>query len=154
MLERVTAALADQLMTTVLGLRRLVRRQVAAQLPDLDPPPMRGAQMELLRTVEKEPGIGVAAAARKLHLKGNSVSTLVNQLVEAGMLRRDVDPADRRAVLLELTPKAHTRLETWRRARTELVAGKLATLSEKDIEAIGEALPALGRLMIAIEEDA
>lgn len=139
-------------MATVTGLRRRVRRRVAAQLPTLDPP-LRGAQIELLRVVETEPGIGVAAAARKLHLAGNSVSTLVNQLVDAGMLDRRVDPADRRAARLELTAAAHQRLTTWRRTRTEYVAGKLATLSEVDRTAISAALPALGRLLVAVEED-
>ncbi|GAB2990654.1 MarR family winged helix-turn-helix transcriptional regulator [Amycolatopsis acidiphila] len=145
--------LAESLMATMAGLRRRVRRRVAAQLPVLDPP-LRGAQIELLRVVEKEPGIGVAAAARSLHLAGNSVSTLVNQLVEAGMLHRRVDPADRRAARLELSTAAHDRLTTWRRTRTEFVAGKLATLSEADRTAISGALPALGRLLTAIEEDA
>lgn len=144
--------LAETLMSTVAGLRRRVRRRVAAGLPRLDPP-LRGAQIELLRVVDKEPGVGVAAAARTLHLAGNSVSTLVNQLVDAGMLHRRVDPADRRAAQLELTSAAQERLSTWRRSRTEYVAGKLATLSEVDIAAISGALPALGRLLTAIEED-
>nr|WP_091515498.1 MarR family winged helix-turn-helix transcriptional regulator [Amycolatopsis sacchari] len=139
-------------MVTVAGLRRLVRRHVAARLPELDPR-LRGAQIELLRVVEKQPGIGVAAAARRLHLAGNSVSTLVNQLVDAGMLERQVDPADRRAARLELTPAAHTRLATWRRTRTEFVAGRLAALSDVDREAIESALPALNRLLKAIEEE-
>ncbi|MTD57468.1 MarR family transcriptional regulator [Amycolatopsis sp. RM579] len=138
-------------MSAMAGLRRRVRRRVAAR-SGLEPP-LRGAQLELLRTVEMRPGIGVAAAARKLHLAGNSVSTLVNQLVEAGMLRRHVDPADRRAVRLELTGAAHARLTTWRRTRTQYVAGKLAELSEVDRTAIAGALPAIGRLLASIEED-
>ncbi len=138
-------------MAAIAGLRRRVRRRVAAQA-GLEPP-MRAAQIELLRAVEKEPGIGVAAAARNLHLAGNSVSTLVNQLVETGMLHRHIDSADRRAVRLELTPAAHERLTTWRRTRTEYVAGKLAELSEVDRDAIAGALPAFGRLLTAIEED-
>jgi DNA-binding MarR family transcriptional regulator len=145
------AALADNLMTTVAGLRRLVRRRVGAQLTRS---PLRGAQVELLREVEREPGIGVAAAARNLHLAGNSVSTLVNQLVDAGMLARHIDPADRRAAKLELTDAARDRLAVWRRTRTDFVAGKLATLSKEDTEAIAGALPALRRLLAAIEEDA
>lgn len=144
--------LAENLMATMAGLRRRVRRRVAAQLPDREPR-LRGAQIELLRVVEKAPGIGVAAAARNLHLAGNSVSTLVNQLVDAGMLHRRIDPADRRAARLELTTAAHERLGTWRRTRTEYVVGKLATLSEVDRAAIAAALPALGRLLTAIEED-
>ncbi|GAA1788893.1 hypothetical protein GCM10009682_08690 [Luedemannella flava] len=39
-------------------------------------------------------GIGVPAAARELRLAGNPVSTLINQLTEAGHLCRETDPAD------------------------------------------------------------
>lgn len=143
--------LAENLLAAMAGLRRRIRRRVATEAGVERP--LRGAQTELLRAVEKEPGIGVAAAARSLHLAGNSVSTLVNQLVDDGMLHRHVDPADRRAVRLELTDAASARLELWRRTRTEYVAGRLATLSDVDQKAIAEALPALGRLLTAIEED-
>ena len=139
-----TTQLAENLMITVASLRRAVRRKLRGQVPFA---PMRAAQVDLLRTVEKEPGIGVAAAARAMHLAGNSVSTLVNQLVDAEMLERHVDPADRRAARLHLTKAAEKRLETWRRTRTDYVAGALAKLSKKDIDAIGGALPALGRLL-------
>ena len=88
---------ADELMGLAAGLRRVVRRRLRAELPG---PALRGAQLELLQLVEAEPGVGVAAAARSLHLAGNTVSTLVNQLVAAGMVHRAVDPADRRAARL------------------------------------------------------
>jgi DNA-binding MarR family transcriptional regulator len=142
-----TTHLAENLMASIASLRRVLRRQVRAELPGI---PVRGAQLELLRTVEQQPGIGVAAAARALHLAGNSVSTLVNQLVEAGMLRRQVDPADRRAARLELTERAKTRLANWRRTRTEYVARALEKLSEEDLRAIEAAIPSLGRLLEAL----
>lgn len=112
--------------------------------------PLRGAQVEVLRTVEMRPGIGVAAAARALHMAGNSVSTLVNQLVNAGLLERQVDPEDRRAARLELTETAKARLANWRRARTELVARALDRLSEEDVRTLEAAVPALDRLLEAL----
>jgi DNA-binding MarR family transcriptional regulator len=142
-------ALAEQLLRIVLGLRRVVRRRLRSELSG---PALRGAEVELLRVVEEQPGIGVAAAARELHLAGNSVSTLVNQLIDARMLRREVDPLDRRAVNLELTESATQRLDNWRRARTGLVAGALAALSEQESAAITGALPALDRLMEILKE--
>jgi DNA-binding MarR family transcriptional regulator len=141
--------LAEQLMRTVLSLRRVVRRRVRTELPGA---PLRGAQTELLRVVEDQPGIGVAAAARELHLAGNSVSTLVNQLIDARMLRREVDPLDRRAARLELTEEARQRLDTWRQARTGVVSGALGALSDEDSRAIAEALPALEKLMVILKE--
>jgi DNA-binding MarR family transcriptional regulator len=113
---------------------------------------LRGAQAELLQQVEAEPGIGVAAAARALYLAGNSVSTLVNQLVDAGLLRRDPDPDDRRAVRLFLTPAAVERLAQRRRARRELLDDGLAQLAPTERAAIAAALPALEHLLATLED--
>src|SRR4051794_21631417 len=109
---------AQELMATVLGIRRVIRRRLREELPG---PRLRGAHVELLYVVESEPGIGVAAAAHTLHLAGNSVSTLVNQLLDAGLLRREVDPADRRAARLFVTEAAVARMSRWREARRRLV---------------------------------
>ena len=141
--------LADRLLGTVQGIRRVVRRRVRADVPGC---PLPGAQVEVLRVVADRPGIGVAAAARELHLANNSVSTLVNQLVDAGLLRREADPADRRAARLEITAAAADRMASWRRARTGLVADALAGLSEEDTAAIEQALPALEKLMGILKE--
>lgn len=135
---------ADELMGLVQGLRRVVRRRLRAELPV---PPLRGAQLELLQLVEEEPGMGVAAAARSLHLAGNTVSTLVNQLVAAGMVQRATDPADRRAAHLSLTDAARERLARWRSARRVLVGDALARLSATDVAALEAALPALKNLV-------
>lgn len=102
--------------------------------------------------VADHPGVGVAAAARELHLAANSVSTLVNQLVEAGLLHREPDPLDRRATRLELTAAATDRMAAWRRARTGLVADALTGLSEEDKAVIEQALPALEKLMGILKE--
>ena len=134
----------------VLGaLRRVIRRKLRDSVPA---PRLHGTQLELLALVEAQPGIGVAAAARALHLAGNTVSTLVNQLVTEGILVREVDPADRRAARLRLTEHAEARLAGWRRARTELVRTAVDQLPSTDQNALAAALPALRRLLAQLEE--
>jgi DNA-binding MarR family transcriptional regulator len=138
------AVLGDELMTAIAALRRLIRRRVGGTLPG---PRLRGAQVELLHVVQGQPGIGVAVAAKALHLAANSVSTLVNQLTDAGMLIRETDPADRRAIRLHLTEPAGRRLEHLRRTRIELVGAGVAELSTADRQLIAAALPALHALV-------
>jgi DNA-binding MarR family transcriptional regulator len=145
-----SAGLADELMTSVVALRRLVRRRVRSVVPG---PPLRGAQVELLRVIEQQPGIGIASAARVLHLAANTVSTLVDQLIDLGMLVRDTDPNDRRAARLWLTEAATQRLAAGRRARAELMAGVVTELSVADREALSGALPALRALLTALDPE-
>ncbi|GAA4695614.1 hypothetical protein GCM10023215_36810 [Pseudonocardia yuanmonensis] len=144
-----TPTTSDDVLRVVVGLRRVLRRRLRARFGG---PPLRGAQAELLQQVEAEPGIGVAAAARALHLAGNSVSTLVNQLVDTGLLRRDPDPDDRRAVRLFLTPAAVERLGQRREARRELLDAGLAQLDPAERSAITAALPALEHLLATLED--
>ncbi|MFC0546483.1 MarR family winged helix-turn-helix transcriptional regulator [Kutzneria chonburiensis] len=136
--------IADELMTTVMGLKRVVRRRMEVGRPE---PRLRGAHTELLRVVRGNPGIGVAAAAKELHLAGNTVSTLVNQLIDKELLRRETDPDDRRAARLYLTPKAVKRQAKWREDRTKLVEGALKELNARERAAIEKALPALRKLL-------
>jgi DNA-binding MarR family transcriptional regulator len=140
----------DELIDALTGVHRLLRRRLRPQIT----PQLRGAEVELLRLVVGRPGIGISDAAKELHLAGNSVSTLVNQLSRQGYLSRETDPADRRAARLMPTPAAEARIDEWRRRRSELVRGGLSRLDDKDREALGAAIPALRKLADNLHEEA
>ncbi|MER5544110.1 MarR family transcriptional regulator [Streptomyces sp. NPDC002589] len=143
-------SLSEELADTLVRIQRLIRRRLRG---GMNPPRLRGAEVELLRLVESRPGIGISDAARALHLAGNSVSTLVNQLVRDGFLLRETDPADRRAARLRLTEVAEKRLGDWRRRRAELVVRHVSRLDEADREALRAALPALRKLAAGLHEE-
>ncbi|WP_042393192.1 MarR family winged helix-turn-helix transcriptional regulator [Streptacidiphilus carbonis] len=143
MVERDQAKEANELAEVLGGLQRMMRRVLRQELSGAR---LRGAQVELLRLVKRRPGIGVAAAAKELHLAGNSVSTLVNQLVAAGFLEREADPRDRRAALLTVTAAARQRMAEWEARRGELIRRHVAGLPPEDRDALAAALPALRRL--------
>lgn len=138
----------DEFPALLVGIPRLVRRRLRQELTV---PRLRGAQVELLRLVAASPGLRVSAAAKELCLAGNSVSTLVNQLVAVSLLRREVDPADRRAALLHLTPEAAERLDTWTANHKALVDGLVAGLPAEDRQALVAALPALRRIAAGLQ---
>lgn len=142
--------LAGELTEQLAGFQRVLRRRLRS---GLTAPRLRGAQIELLRLADTRPGLRVSAAAAELYLAGNSVSTLVNQLVRAGLLRREPDPLDRRAALLYTTPAAVERLRAWDARRSALVRERLAALSEEDRAALRAALPALHRLTESLWRD-
>jgi DNA-binding MarR family transcriptional regulator len=147
-LEATTAA---ELAAAWGGVRRRLRRGARAVVGG---EPLRGAQIELLRVVETQPGIGVGEAAAALHLAPNTVSTLVGELVALGLLERRPDPDDRRAARLELTAAAHERIRRFRDERDRLLAAALAELDAGDVAALRASLPALERLLAALERGA
>ncbi|MFF4836100.1 MarR family winged helix-turn-helix transcriptional regulator [Streptomyces sp. NPDC001315] len=141
----------QELADALVGVQRLMRRRLRA---GLTVPRMRGAEVELLRLVETRPGIGVSDAAKELYLAGNSVSTLVNQLVRDGYLIRETDPADRRAARLLLTEAAEARLRAWQERRADLVRRHVSRLDETDREALRAAVPALRKLAVTLRKEA
>ena len=134
----------------LVGIQRLMVRRSQQGEGDLR---LRGAQIGLIRLVRANPGIGVSAAAKELHLAGNSVSTLVNQLVAVGLLERRTAAEDRRAVHLTVTPAAVERLLDWDARRTDLVRNQVAALDHEDRAALAASVPALRRLAQGLHED-
>ncbi|MEV0643286.1 MarR family transcriptional regulator [Streptomyces sp. NPDC050619] len=141
----------EELADALVGVQRLIRRRLRREMPD---PRLRGAEVELLRLVVAQPGIGISDAAKDLYLASNSVSTLVNQLARQGYLTRETDPADRRAARLLPTPAAEARLSEWRKRRADLVRRRVARLDEVDQDALREAIPALRKLVVELREEA
>jgi DNA-binding MarR family transcriptional regulator len=105
-----------------------------------------GAQIELIRLLRRRPETSVAEAAAELGLAANTVSTLVGQLVTAGVLQRTPDPDDRRVARLALTAAAQRRVERWRDQRAALLAEALAGLSRDDRAALRRAAGIMTRL--------
>ncbi len=143
-------ALASELTTAWGGVRRRLRRSARAKVGG---EPLTGSQVEVLRLVETQPGVGVRDAAAALHLAPNTVSTLVGGLVATGLLDRRPDPDDRRATQLHLTPAATTRLRRWRDERDRVLANALGHLDAADRGRLEASLPALERLLTALERD-
>ncbi|MFF0450184.1 MarR family winged helix-turn-helix transcriptional regulator [Streptomyces sp. NPDC004609] len=142
--------LAEELGELVVGVNRLVRRTLRGGVVG---PPLPTAQAELLRLVQLNPGIRVSAAARELRLAGNSVSTLVRRLTGRGLLLRETDPGDGRAVLLYTTPEAARRLKDWDDRRAALYRERWLRLGDEDRAALAAAVPALRRLAAQFQED-
>jgi DNA-binding MarR family transcriptional regulator len=140
----------DDFAEILVGVHRLMRRRLRTGVVG---PPIRGAQVELLRLVDRHPGARVSQAAERLGLAGNTVSTLVNQLVDAGLLRRETAADDRRAAVLHLTPAAERRLRDWQERREALMREQVGRLSEEDRAALAAAVPALRRLAQGLREE-
>ena len=89
----------------------------------------------------------VGEIAAGLGVSMPTASELVERLVEAGMVERATDPADRRRVLVGLTPRAEafgSRLRALRRAQLRAALERLAPAERptfvRSLEALVEAL--------------
>lgn len=79
-----------------------------------------GPQRLVLRLVGHQGRISAGQLAEALHVHPSSLTGLLKRLEDAGLLRRESDPRDRRRALFELTP-AGLRLNRQRRGTIEAV---------------------------------
>ena len=92
---------AEELRYLILAIQREGNRLFASELRPLGVTP---SQAEVLRVLSDHGPLTLAALGDLLVCEtGNSPSRLVDRLVAHGLVRRDVDPADRRYVTLSLT---------------------------------------------------
>ncbi|MEE6261853.1 MarR family winged helix-turn-helix transcriptional regulator [Plantactinospora sonchi] len=129
--------------TGLAEVQRVLRRSMSRRLGR---PPLPDAQVEVLRLVERRPGISVKEAAERLCTAANTVSTLVGDLVAAGLLDRERDPDNRRLVRLRLTPAAQDRIAAVTAERRDLLLRALDRLDEPARREIIQAAPHLRRL--------
>jgi DNA-binding MarR family transcriptional regulator len=137
---------ATELLDGMRRLRRLARRSTRNLVIPVTP-----AHGEVLQVVAEAPGIGVTECARALCLATNTVSTLVKELVALGLLDREQADADRRTYRLSLTPTAARMISEGRDRRADVVAAGLAKLADTDRRRLIAALPALNRLIAAVD---
>ena len=131
----------------VARLRRALRASIRTDYPAESLPI---AQVELLQALGDVPSLRIGDLATQLRLAANTVSGLASQLIEAGLVDRQADPADRRAGLLTLTIAGRQKLTDWQAAHERRIGSALATLSAADRDAITAAVPALARLVATL----
>jgi DNA-binding MarR family transcriptional regulator len=78
------------------------------------------------------------------------LSRVVAALDDAGFVRREVDPGDKRASLLEVTAAGRRTHDRLREERGKIISTGLDALDKADRVAVEAALPALERLVAAV----
>ena len=75
------------------------------------------------------------------------VSRQVQALVDLGLVERQPDPEDRRAILLDASEEGRTRLETVARSRSDRFDQRLADWSDDDLAGFSAQLAAYNRAL-------
>ncbi|MFE2089589.1 MarR family winged helix-turn-helix transcriptional regulator [Streptomyces sp. NPDC002596] len=76
----------------------------------------------LLNRLDREGPMGVKALAAGMGIDSSTVTRQVAPLVDTGLVKRTSHPEDGRAVVLQLSPRGHARLDEVRASRRELMS--------------------------------
>ena len=142
------AASHDGLAEGIARLRRALRRGARVADPANS---LAVAQLELLSAVTEHPGARPGQLARLLHMRPNTVTTIVNSLAAQGMLSRATADGDRRAIELTATPAGEQAVHAWQATNAAVLHLALSTLPASQRRALAAAVPALTALAQAID---
>jgi DNA-binding MarR family transcriptional regulator len=131
-----------QLADLLYGLTRRLRRAQAERLAPLGLTPAQERALRIITRSEQPPRM--TELADHLGIAPRSVTTVVDALEEAGLVRREVDPRNRRAIRLHLTDRGIAVRDELRQARRQAAEDLFAPLSAADRKALGELLSQLG----------
>ena len=142
------AARPDGLAEGIARLRRALRRGARVADPAN---PLAVAQLELLSALAEHPGARPGQLARLLHMRPNTVTTIVNTLTAQGMVSRAAADGDRRAVELTATDAGQQAVHAWQATNAAVLHLALSTLPAPQRRALATAVPALAALAAAID---
>jgi DNA-binding MarR family transcriptional regulator len=139
----------DELGRLLGPLRRAVlrRTRALAELPDL-----AEAQIEVLRLLEREPGLFVREVAARLRIAPSTVSNLLRALAAEALIERTSSPSDMRAVQLYPSAQALKLLHRYDKVSRSILTESIAQLSAADRKALQRAMPALARLLERLDQ--
>jgi DNA-binding MarR family transcriptional regulator len=109
------------------------------------------AQFHTLRRI-KEGKASVSALAECMHLSRPNISRTVDELVNAGLVAREQDAADRRSIDLSLTPQGEELINNLLRTIGSKMKSRFSQLDQKEIKEISLALNALRNIFIKQEK--
>jgi DNA-binding MarR family transcriptional regulator len=120
-------------------LARRLRSQTAAGLsPSL---------ISALVTIERKGPVTLGQLAALERVKPPSVTRMVAALKQAGLVRREADPVDRRVARLSLTAEGQRTLQRSRTRKTAYLAKRLRELDDAELVSLQQALPILERVL-------
>lgn len=125
-------------------LHRLTKRLRRAQAERLAPLGLTPAQERALRMIARsdEPP-RMTELADRLGIVPRSLTTVIDALEEAGLVRREIDPRNRRAILLRLTGRGTAVRDDLREARRRAAEDLFAPLSTANRETLADLLALL-----------
>jgi DNA-binding MarR family transcriptional regulator len=139
---------ADGLAEGIARLRRALRRGARVASPGNS---LAVAHLELLSALAEHPGTRPGQLARQLHMRPNTVTTIVNALAAQGMISRSGTDGDRRAVELTITDAGQQAVHAWQATNAAVLHLALSTLPASQRRALATAVPALEALAEAID---
>ena len=131
--------LASHLRPALLRLTRIVRNQRVDMSVTL-------TQLSAMATLQKKGPMSAGELANCERVQPPSMTKVLANLEERGLVRRDVHPTDRRQAIIAITPAGIELLDSERRSRDAWLTKRLGTLTAEERALLQRVVPILDKL--------
>ena len=126
---------------TLLYLMKQVELAVRARLDEMvRPAGLTALQYTAMTVLERHPDLTASQLARRSFVTAQTMADMVTALLHRGLIERHRDPADRRRLVLALTPPGRVTLDEYRPRVAALEAEMLSLLTEDEAAALRHAI--------------
>ncbi|MHB8960420.1 MAG: MarR family winged helix-turn-helix transcriptional regulator [Candidatus Limnocylindrales bacterium] len=129
----------------IAGYELLMRRMASSHAPEFLEIPITMPQAKVLYLLGASGELHMSELVIRLGVSLSTVSGLVERVVEAGLAVRHEDPADRRQVVVGLTPAGVDFIDHFRELNAREMRGLLQLLDDVELDSVRGALAALAR---------
>ncbi len=136
--DQCAAALMDTIHPIMQFMRTEMRSQREASLSV--------PQFRVLAFLRRHPESSLSEVAEHLGVTRATASTMVDRLVQRGLVDRSADPEERRHVRLQLTQTGSEDLERMRQATRQKIAKLLSDLSPEELGFVSQGLTCLSQV--------
>jgi DNA-binding MarR family transcriptional regulator len=133
------AELSNLLRPSLLRLTRRVRAQRVDQSVTL-------TQLSAMGALHARGPMSAGELAACERVQPPSMTKVLANLEERGLVRRDVHPTDRRQAIIAITDKGVALLDSERRSRDAWLAQRVSQLSAEEMDILARAVPVLDKL--------
>jgi DNA-binding MarR family transcriptional regulator len=126
---------------------RLVVTRLARRLRQQGDTAASPTQLSALATIERDGPVTLGELAATERVQPPTITAAVGRLERRGLVRRDVDPGDRRVARVEVTSQGRQLLEQSRSRKTAYLERTLAGLHPDERETLERAAAILERLL-------
>jgi DNA-binding MarR family transcriptional regulator len=133
------AELASHLRPALLRLTRIVRNQRVDMSVTL-------TQLSAMATLQKKGSMSAGELANCERVQPPSMTKVLANLEERGLVRRDVHPTDRRQAIIAITDAGIELLDSERRSRDAWLTRRLSTLTPEERALLQRVVPILDKL--------
>jgi DNA-binding MarR family transcriptional regulator len=134
-----SSELASLLRPSLLRLTRVIRNQRVDQSVTL-------TQLSAMATLNQHGAMSAGELATCEKVQPPSMTKVLANLEERGLVRRNVSPADRRQAIIEITEAGVALLDSERRSRDAWLSRQLGGLSAEERVLLQRAVPVLDKL--------